>query len=191
MLQSGRLDFIAITDHNTTDMAKQIRAELGDRIIVGEEIMTREGELIGLYLSETIPSSLSALETVQRIREQDGLVYVPHPFETVRKGMSDDVLQSILPYIDLIEVQNGRAVFQDASEKAEQWAREHDVPGVASSDAHGFSGWGKTYTVLSKTPNRQNLVQLMRDASYKRGFPGLYGMLYPKLNRWKKRKIHA
>jgi predicted metal-dependent phosphoesterase TrpH len=181
---AGGLDFIAVTDHNTIAMARQIHAELGDRIIIGEEITAQEGEVIGLYLTEAIPPLLTVLETVEAIHKQGGLVYVPHPFETVRKGLSYEALQGIAKHVDVIEVHNGRAVFQNFSEKALSWAKEHGVPGAASSDAHGFSGWGKTYTMLSKVPARQNLAGLLQKATYKHGFAGLHGMLYPKINRW-------
>lgn len=188
MLREGRLDFIAVTDHNTIANAKLIQSELGDCIIVGEEITTREGEIIGLYLTEEIPAQLTALETVEKIHAQGGLVYIPHPFETVRKGISREILQTIAKHVDIMEVHNGRAVFQNFSAQSTAWALEHDVPGAASSDAHGFSGWGRTYTVISKTPTQKNLVSLLRKAAYQHGFPGLHGMLYPKINRWHKRR---
>jgi predicted metal-dependent phosphoesterase TrpH len=188
MLQSGKLDFIAITDHNTTDMARQIRAELGDCIIVGEEITTQQGEIIGLYLRETIPPLLTALETVEAIRKQGGLVYIPHPFETVRKGLSLETLQGIAKQVNVIETYNGRAVFQNVTPKALAWAEEHGVPGAASSDAHGFSGWGKTYTILAQAPTRDNLPKLLGKAQFARAFPGLRGVLYPKINRLQKRR---
>ncbi len=191
MLREGRLDFIAVTDHNTIANAKQVQAELGDCIIVGEEITTLEGEIIGLYLTEEIPANLTALETVEKIHAQGGLVYIPHPFETVRKGISREMLQTIAKHVDIMEVHNGRAVFQNFSAQSTAWALEHGVPGAASSDAHGFAGWGRTYTVIPKTPTQKNLVGLLQKAAYQHGFPGLHGMLYPKINRWQKRKSNV
>jgi predicted metal-dependent phosphoesterase TrpH len=95
MLASGRLNYIAVTDHNRIDFALQLQAQLGPQIIVGEEITTTDGEIIGLYLHEVVPAGLSTLEAVQRIRQQGGLVYVPHPFETVRKGITAATLDTI------------------------------------------------------------------------------------------------
>lgn len=190
-LERGRLDCIAVTDHNTIAMAKQLHAELGDRIIIGEEITTNEGEIIGLYLTEAIPAKLSPAETIRRIKKQGGLVYVPHPFETVRKGIGIETLQSIAKDIDIIEVHNGRAVFQNRSPQAVAWASEHKVPGAASSDAHGIAGWVRTYTMLAAMPTRQNLTKLLTAASYQRGFPGVRGMLYPKFNRLRTGRWHV
>src|SRR5215467_13245977 len=78
VLQSGMLDCIAITDHNETSFARIMQKKLGDRIIVGEEIETTEGEIIGLYLHETIPGGISVDEAIASIKHQGGLVYVPH-----------------------------------------------------------------------------------------------------------------
>jgi predicted metal-dependent phosphoesterase TrpH len=191
MLESGRLDFVAVTDHNTASMALKLHEEIGERIIVGEEIATESGEIIGLYLKETIPPRLTAVETVRRIREQGGLVYIPHPFETVRKGMPRDVLEELCDHIDIVEVQNGRAVFQNFSSQASAWAAERLIPGAAGSDAHGQAGWGRTYSVVKGKPERGNLRSLLRHASYQYGRPGILGIMYPKLNRLKKRMRHA
>lgn len=186
MLESGRLDYVAITDHNTTDFAQEAHAQLGDAIIVGEEITTSEGEIIGLFLTKTVPPFLSIAETIELIHEQHGLVYIPHPFETVRKGVSVSIADAIAAQTDIIEIYNGRAAFQDRSARARTWAQAHDVPGAASSDAHGIRGWGRTYTVFDVLPTRDNLVDLLRTATYHTGFPGVAGILYPKVNRLKK-----
>jgi len=191
-LESHTLDYIAITDHNRIDAALRIRNELGKQIIVGEEIMTTEGEIIGLYLKEVIPAGLTPKETIKRIRAQDGLVYVPHPFETVRSGLSEKALAKIAGDIDILEVHNGRAVFQNHSNQASAWVKAHEpVVGGASSDAHGFRGWGKTYSHITEEPTRENLVTLLADASYAVHAPGVIGLLYPKINRARSRFKHA
>jgi predicted metal-dependent phosphoesterase TrpH len=183
MLDSGKLDYIAITDHNTVDYALRVQAELGERIIVGEEIKTTEGEIVGLYLKQTIPKGLSPTETVAAIREQGGLVCIPHPFETVRSGMTQRSLEVIAKDVDIIEVHNGRAIFQNRSKLAYAWAATHDCAGAANSDSHGVSGWGRTYTTVAALPTRQTLLELLKDCQYATGFPGIHAMLYPKLNR--------
>lgn len=194
MLESGRLDYIAITDHNTAEFALQLKADwqreapqLAQRIIVGEEIRTTKGEIIGLYLKASIPKLLSPAETVEAIRRQGGLVCIPHPFENVRRGMSSQALETIAGTIDMIEVHNGRAVFQNKSKHAYAWAAVHGVRGVASSDSHARSGWGRTYTRIAAAPTRDNLLELLEDAEYSIGFPGVRAVLYPKYNKWGKR----
>jgi hypothetical protein len=189
MLDSGKLDFIAVTDHNTADFAIGLRKRLGDRIIVGEEIRTTQGEIIGLYLRETVPKLMSPADTVAAIREQGGLVCVPHPFEDVRRGLHRAALDAIADDIDMIEVHNGRAVFQNKSKQAYAWAALHDCRGVANSDSHASSGWGRTYTCIAKPPTRDTFVDLLQEAEYIVGFPGLRAVLYPKFNRLRKRRV--
>lgn len=188
MLDEKKLVCIAITDHDTIEFAKQAHAALGGQIIVGEEITTTDGEVIGLYLQHPIISGKSLRETIAAIKRQHGLVYVPHPFETRRKGLSARSLKGIVADIDIIETCNGRAVFQNRSKEAYAWAAEHGLPGAASSDAHGPGGWGKTYSVLDHMPTRDTLAGLLHSAQYKNSSPGVRGVLYPKYNRLRKRR---
>ncbi len=191
MLEVGELDFVAITDHNTADFAlglkKQLSQELGKKIIVGEEIRTTKGEIIGLYLTKTISKLLSPLETVKEIRRQGGLVCIPHPFERVRRGMQLHDLDAIADEVDIIEVHNGRAVFQNKSKQAYAWAAAHQCLGVASSDSHAVPGWGTTYTILAAEPSRQNLLELVASAEFVVAFPGVKAVVYPKINKLKTR----
>lgn len=187
MLDENGLHYIAVTDHNTTDFAARLHAELGDRIIIGEEITTLDGEIIGLYLRRTIPAGLSLSETVQAIKQQHGLVYVPHPFETVRKGLSLAALDTIADDVDIIEIRNGRALVQNRAAQAEEWANEHGVPGAAGSDSHGWHGWGRTYSTVAGEPTRLALATLLDAAKHHRRLPGVRGVLYPKVNRLLKR----
>lgn len=186
-LERGVLDCIAVTDHNDITMAKQLKKAFGDHIIIGEEITTNQGEIIGLFLKEVVKPHMSAKETVKAIHDQGGLVYIPHPFETVRSGINIDVLDTISSGVDVLEVHNGRAIFQDKSKAALEWATKNNVPGAAASDSHGPAGWGKTYTVLSDIPTRETLLELLGDAVFKRGFPGVRGISYPKYNRLRKK----
>ncbi|HEY8999610.1 MAG TPA: PHP domain-containing protein [Candidatus Saccharimonadales bacterium] len=187
MLASGTLQAIAITDHDDILFAQSVQESLGDQIIVGEEISTREGELIGLFLNERIAPGLSARETVETIKAQNGLVYVPHPFETVRKGISKQTLDGIAKLVDIVEVHNGRAIFQNRGSLAQKWAEENHKATAASSDAHGRRGWGKTFSVITEMPRQSTLVELLKSAELSRGTVGLRGALYPKQNRLKRR----
>lgn len=185
LLDTG-LEAVAVTDHDRIDFAQNLHKKLGNKIIIGQEVTTLDGEIIGLYLSEAVPAGLSALEAAKAIKSQNGLVYVPHPFETVRKGLSLEALNSIADQVDIVEVYNGRAALQNKSSRALDWAAKHHKVGSAGSDAHGRRGWGRTYSVVAEEPSRNNLVQLLASASYKVRSPGLAGVLYPKLNRLRK-----
>jgi predicted metal-dependent phosphoesterase TrpH len=187
ILDKSILDAVAVTDHNSIDLALQLHKELGDRIIVGEEIMTSQGEIIGLYLTETIPGGLSPIDTIRQIKDQGGLVYIPHPFETIRKGISAQTLDEISEYIDVIEVCNGRALVQNRGSQAVVWAKLNNVVGAASSDAHGMKGVGKTYSSLSEMPTKENLIVLLERAVLRTGTPSPRALLYPKYHRLRKK----
>jgi hypothetical protein len=180
------LDFIAVTDHNTISRAQELQKALGKKIIVGEEIMTAQGELIGLFLEKAIKPGKSALETAHEIREQGGIVYLPHPFETVRKGISELTLEEIAKYVQIVEVYNGRAFAQNRGPQATTWARLNGRACAASSDAHGSKGLGTAYTVIKEEPTAKNLSSLILHGHCRMERPPLRTLLYPQLNRLRK-----
>lgn len=186
-LESGLLDCIAITDHNSIKFAQEAHSAFGDRVIVGEEIMSRDGEIIGLFLDKVVKPGMSAEETVAAIRSQDGLVYIPHPFETIRKGIHPAALERISDNVDAIEVVNGRAFLQNRHDQALLWSKLNKIPGVASSDAHGIRGLGRTYTALLDMPNRDNLTTLLKSAALHTRRPAVRSLLYPKYHKIRKK----
>ncbi len=186
-LKSGLLDMVAITDHNRIDFAQELQAELGDAIIIGEEIMTTEGEIIGLFLQEPVAAGQTPRQAAQAVKAQGGLVYIPHPFETVRRGLPAASLADIAQYVDIVEVYNGRAVAQNRSRLAAEWARAHHKPAAASSDAHGARGLGHTYTVVDKLPSRKDFLRHLAKARLVTARPPLTTLAHPKLNRLRKK----
>lgn len=187
ILESGTLDYIAVTDHNRIDFALELHKNLGEPIVVGEEIMTSAGEIIGLYLNKRIKPGLTPLETVKQIKDQNGLVYIPHPFETVRKGVHPSILEELSDYIDIIEVCNGRALLQNRSAQAAVWTKLNYKTGAASSDAHGFHGIGRTYTQVHEKPTRGNLLELLTTGTPRTSPPTVRSLLYPKYHRLRRK----
>lgn len=187
LLTSDTLDCIAITDHNTVELALKLHHELGNKIIVGEEIDTQQGEIIGLFLSKAVPRGLSLTEAIKAIKAQGGLVYLPHPFETVRKGIQKHDLESVVGDIDIVEVYNGRAFAQNKGPEATVWARLNQKPGAASSDAHGQKGVGTAFTTVTALPSATNLVSLLEKGHLVMERPPIHSLLYPKLHRLRAR----
>jgi predicted metal-dependent phosphoesterase TrpH len=141
------LDVLCITDHNVTEAAVAAASrDMGVRIIVGEEIRTPDGDVIGLFLTERIPYVLPLAEVVTRIRAQGALVYVPHPFDLARSSLGP-----VLPELcaaggaDIIEVFNAKIPDQRLNERAGQLAAHYGLPGGAGSDAHDPPGIGAAY----------------------------------------------
>lgn len=186
MLESGGLHYVAITDHNRIDFAVKLQEEMGERVIVGEEIKTDAGEIIGLYLKEVVPSHLSLQETVARIKTQGGIVYIPHPFEKIRSGVSEKNLEEITGDIDIIESVNGRAFTENHTKHVQEFAAAHGIAPCASSDAHGMYGWGNTFTSIAEAPTSDSLPKLLLSSAITYRKPSLRVLLYPKYNRARK-----
>ncbi len=132
------LGAIAVTDHNEIKGALRAR-ELADGdpfVIVAEEIKSREGEVIGLFLQEYIPPKLSFDETLSRIKEQGALVYVPHPFDALRTTPSYQALVDNLHRIDVIEIYNAKVALSPFNLSAERFAAKYNIVAGAGSDAH-------------------------------------------------------
>ncbi len=186
-LSTGKLDVIAITDHDRIDFALYMNKIHGEKIIVGEEITSSEGEIIGLYLSTTIEPGQTAQQTAQAIKDQGGLVYIPHPFEKVRKGVSLNTLNSIAELVDIVEVNNGRSFSRSAARNAVAWSLQNKVAMASSSDAHGPRNWGRVYSVIAEMPSAATLPELLKNGTLKNGINGIISYGYPKYARFKKR----
>lgn len=154
---------IAITDHGEIEGALEARELAPDLVIVGEEIRCRGWtELIGLFLSERIPMGLPLDEVVERIRDQDGIVYAPHPFAyPIRPGWH---LQRAIAVADLVEVFNARAFLGVWNRRAEAAARSVGLPGAAGSDAHFPSEVGRAHTELPWFASAAGLLAAARQA---------------------------
>lgn len=156
---------IAVTDHNTIDGALKLKDMAQDSIfiIVGEEIETTEGEITGLFLKEGIPSNLSPEETIRRIKQQDGLVYIPHPFCRFRKSkLSFNTLQRVIDKVDLIEVFNSRNILDGDNESARYFALTNKKAVAVGSDAHLEYEYGMSYIKILPFSNskefKRNIV---------------------------------
>ena len=140
------LTHAVITNHNNVEGAIAVRdkvAELGlaDKltIILGEEVSTADGEVVGVFLTKTIPRGLSANETADEIHRQGGLVSIPHPFDPFRGShIREGPLRNLaeIGKIDMLEVFNCRVTFQRHNEEAAEFAKRHGIPGIAASDSH-------------------------------------------------------
>jgi len=140
------LGAIAITDHNVFGGAAEAveRARGSDLIVIpGEEVKTDDqGEVIGLFLREEIPRGMSFSETVAAIREQEGVVYLPHPFDRMHAIPFPATLHRHLHEIDVLEVYNARLLFEGYNDEAVRFARKYGLPAGAGSDAHVLQGVG-------------------------------------------------
>lgn len=191
------LDRVIITDHNT--IAGAVAAQKLDpaRVILGEEIMTRAGELLAAFVVEEIPSGLSPLETIHRLRDQGAFISVSHPFDVTRSGhwKLPDLLE-IAPLVDALEVFNARCFSAHMDAQAQQFAADHHLPGTVGSDAHTAYELG---TATLELPPFTDAESLRQSLSYSRQhvrrspawvrLSSRYAVLAKKLHLVKKRAI--
>jgi hypothetical protein len=139
------VDRLAITDHNTIRGALRAQEMDPQRVIVGEEILTREGgEILALFVKEEVPRGLPAVEAVRRLKEQDAFISLSHPFDYSRHGWTRAMLEKVLPDLDAIEVFNSRTLMPEINQRAARFAAEHELPGTVGSDAHLLLEVGRT-----------------------------------------------
>ena len=140
---------IAITDHNTAEGALAMQQMAPELVIVGEEVMTTQGELLAWFLRESVPPGLTPDETIKRLRDQGAVISVSHPFDRLRHGAwRQDQLERIVDKVDAIEVFNARCLYAQDNERARQFARTHGLPGSVGSDAHSGPEYGRTLQLM-------------------------------------------
>lgn len=152
---------IAVTDHNTIAGALTLREMAPERIIVGEEVRTTQGELLALFIEEEIPPGLSPRETIERIKAQGGLVGVSHPFDRIRREAMGEYVRDIAEALDFIEVFNARTLLSSDDERALELAQEWGIPASAGSDAHIPWEIGRAYVELAPFNDKEEFLNAL------------------------------
>lgn len=160
--QTREIQVQAITDHNEIWGAQRLKALSEERfneeaanltVIVGEEISTREGEIIGLFLKEKIEAGLTPEETVAQIKAQGGLVLLPHGFDPLKRfRLRPEARQRIAESIDIVETFNARISRPRWNRAAVAWCEEKGVLMSAGSDAHTLADVGSAWVEVPQRP---------------------------------------
>jgi predicted metal-dependent phosphoesterase TrpH/glycosyltransferase involved in cell wall biosynthesis len=161
------LGAIAITDHNVFSGAEEALRLARQRelvVIPGEEIKTEKGEVIGLFLAEKIERGLPMPDTIAAIREQGGVVYLPHPFDRLHTIPDAPTLHRHLPEIDVFEVYNARLLFEGFNDEALRFARKYNLTMGAGSDAHVLQGVGTGLVRMRAFENAAEFLISLRSA---------------------------
>lgn len=166
--QQQDIQRVVVTDHNTTAGAVRAKELDPERVIIGEEIMTQEGELLAAYMTTEIPHGLPALETITMLRDQGAFISVSHPFDQMRNGhWHEDDLLKIAPLVDAIEIFNARCMRASFNEDAKLFAKKHGLRGTAGSDAHAAFELGRASMLLPDFQDTNSLRQAMELVEYK------------------------
>ncbi len=177
---------IAVTDHNEISGALAARdaaaRDGGIKVIVGEEVKTAEqGEVIGLFLEEKIDRGMTMRETIDEIRRQKGLVYVPHPFDRLHSVPDYEHLLDIVEEIDILEVFNPRVAFSTFNEEAERFAAKYRIVPGAGSDGHVAQALGSVRIRLHDFEGAEEFLEAMRSADIVRKHKNL---VYVQALKW-------
>ncbi|MFW6281753.1 MAG: PHP domain-containing protein [bacterium] len=161
------IDVLIITDHNRIDGALKFKDYSENiEVIIGEEIMTNKGEIIGLFLNKSISPGLSPEETIIKIKEQDGLIYIPHPFDCLRSSaIKEEALYNIISDIDIIEVFNSRNVFKKDNDKALSFANEYNILKGVGSDSHTKWEVGQSYIEIENFKDAEEFIINMSNST--------------------------
>ncbi len=167
-VEQERLDVVFITDHNVTAAAVEAAERgIGARVIVGEEIRTQDGDVIGLFLTDRIPYVLPLGEAIAKIRERGGLVYLPHPFDPGRSTLKPAISERLCAegIADVVEVFNAKIEDQQQNRQAALLAARYDLPGGAGSDAHDPEGVGAAYLEMPDFDGPAQFLTALRQAT--------------------------
>jgi predicted metal-dependent phosphoesterase TrpH len=165
LARNAQLGAVCITDHDTIEGGLRLREmDTGLQVIVGEEITTADGELVGLYLEKKVAPGLSAEHSIDLIHEQGGLAYVPHPFSrNRRRHLRRSALDSVAPKLDIVEVFNAREVASSSNLRALEFARQHSLPGGVGSDSHRRTEIGRAYVDVTAFATPEELLAALRE----------------------------
>ncbi len=182
------INCIAVSDHGTAEGALKMQTMAPFTVIVAEEILTHDGEIMGMFLKETIPSHLSPEETIDRIRAQGGLVCIPHPFDPFRGSAFGSHIDGIIDHIDVIEVYNSRSPLKRSSQKARQFAEKHGFARSAGSDAHTVHEIGNAYVQMPEFSDKEGFLRALNQGT----IHGRKSSLFRHFNStWAKIKNHT
>jgi predicted metal-dependent phosphoesterase TrpH len=187
--QRKKIDRVVITDHNTAVGALRAQEMDPGRVIVGEEILTQEGELLAIFIKEEIPAGLLAREALARLREQEAFISVSHPFDWMRKGhWEQEALEEILPWVDAIETFNARCLWPGFNQRARQFAERHAIAGTVGSDAHAAFELGKATLHLPDFHDRNSLVEALKQAEEQVSLSAPWAHLSSRWAAWRKKR---
>ncbi len=163
--QTLGIDCIAVCDHDAVQGALELKKIAPFKVIVAEEVLTHNGEVMGMFLKEHIASGIPIEKAIAAIKEQGGLVAIPHPFDPLRGlRLNTEEFDKLAPQINIIEVFNARCPFGKSDLKARTFAKKHNLPGTAGSDAHIISEIGNVIVTLPDFNSPQEFLVALKEA---------------------------
>ncbi len=190
------LGAIAVTDHDSIAGGLEARAVAAEHglplhVVVGSEVKTATGEVIGLYLTEDVPGGQPFIDTVAAIRAQGAVVYVPHPFDRRHAIPDPDLLARLVDELDVIEVANGRLLRESYNDDALAFAERHALLQGAGSDEHVIEGLGSAVVELPPFRDPESLLEALAHGRILRRPTSFYRLQALKLARQARRRLRS
>jgi predicted metal-dependent phosphoesterase TrpH len=158
--QKDGLRALAITDHDTIAGALAVRDLASFPVIIGQEVSTTHGEVMGLFLEREVPKDLAPREAIAQIKEQGGLAGVPHPCDRLRReALGERVLKEIAGELDFVEGFNSRVTLPGDNRRAQELARSRGLPCTAGSDAHSGYELGRAYVEMPLFDGKEGFLE--------------------------------
>jgi predicted metal-dependent phosphoesterase TrpH len=159
---------VFLTDHDTISGAASLQSAGIDRIVVGEEVSTTEGEVIGLFLQKEVRSGLNARDTALEIKAQGGLLYLEHPYDRSRRCLSEVAIEAIADLVDIVEVFNGRSD-EHSNHRADELCGILGAAPGAGSDGHSLAEIGSVYIEMEDFDDAEDFLAKLRSAKITKG----------------------
>jgi predicted metal-dependent phosphoesterase TrpH len=159
------LDRIALTDHNTIDGALELARLAPELTIVGEEAKTREGEVIGLFITSRLPPYLRPEDVMDLVHDMGGLTYIPHPFDRRRANFRAERMVELADRIDIVETYNAWCE-PAANQAAAGFAADLGKVSATGSDSHAASELGRSWMEIDDYTSPQDFLEKLRHARH-------------------------
>lgn len=165
------IEAVSITDHNSIEGAMKLRDVAPDLgVIVGEEVSTHDGEVVGLFLKEKIEPGEGLRKSCEAIKAQGGLVYIPHPFDRFKvHRVRRHHLMEILDLVDIIEIYNAKISLGKYNKKARQFAETYHKAGAVGSDSHYIASIGSAVNIMEPFDDAQDFLEKLSRAEFRTG----------------------
>jgi hypothetical protein len=181
------INCIAVADHDAVEGALRIKEIAPFKVIVAEEVLTYNGEIMGMFLKERIASGISIDKAIAAIKEQGGLVCIPHPFAPLRGlRLTAEEFSQLAPRIDVIEVFNARCPTMQPNNKAKIFAKEHNLPGTAGSDSHTIAEIGNISVELNDFNTPAEFLESLRQAKIQGKLSGPFVHFHSTIAKFRK-----
>ena len=185
LAEKNNIKAVILTDHNNLVPQDEIAKIKRIRVILGEEVKTADGEIIGVFLKQKIEPNLSIEETIKKIKEQNGIVIVPHPFDRFRREViKKEALFRVIEQIEVVEIFNARNLLNSDNKKAKEFAEKYNKVAIFCSDAHSIFEIDKALIELGDFSGPLDFLERLKTAKFYTKKSSLFVHLLSAINKF-------